>query len=266
METQKTESKISVEQRGHILLIGLNRPAKRNAFDTEMLDQLALAYAELEDNEEIRCGILFAEGEMFTAGLDLGQVAPKVVENGVLTYPEGAIDPLNLYGTRTRTKPLVTAIQGKCLTIGIELLLASDIGIASENATFAQIEIKRGIFPFGGATLRFPQTAGWGNAMRWLLTGDEFDAREALRIGLIQEVTENGKQLEKAIEIAERIAKQAPLGVRATIESARKLETDGFTKAKEHLTPQILGLFASEDAKEGVQSFLERREGNFSGK
>jgi enoyl-CoA hydratase len=266
METQKTESKITVEQRGHVLLIGLNRPAKRNAFDTEMLDRLALAYAELEDNAEIRSGVLWAEGAMFTAGLDLGQVAPKVVENGVLKYPEGAIDPLGLYGERTRTKPLITAVQGKCLTIGIELLLASDIGVASENATFAQIEIKRGIFPFGGATLRFPERAGWGNAMRWLLTGDEFDAREALRIGLIQEITENGRQVEKAVEIAETIARQAPLGVRATIESARKVQAEGFNKAKEHLTPQILELFASEDAKEGVQSFIERREGNFSGK
>ncbi len=264
--TTENERKISVERRGHILLIGLNRPAKRNAFDLEMLDQLALAYAELEDDDEIRCGVLFAEGEMFTAGLDLAKVAPKVVEKGVLEYPENAIDPLNLYSERMRTKPLITAVQGKCLTVGIELLLASDIGIASEKATFAQIEIKRGIFPFGGATLRFPERSGWGNAMRWLLTGDEFDAAEALRIGLVQEITEHGRQLEKAVEIAERIAKQAPLGVRATIESARKVQTDGFDAAKEYLAPQILKLFASEDAKEGVQSFLERRDGNFSGK
>ena len=264
--TPATESKISVEQRGHILFIGLNRPAKRNAFDLQMLDELALAYGELEDNQEVRCGVLYAEGEMFTAGLDLANVAPKVVETGILQYPEGAIDPLNLHGERSRTKPLVVAVQGKCLTLGIELMLAADIRVASENATFAQIEIKRGIFPFGGATLRFPETAGWGNAMRWLLTGDEFDAQEALRIGLVQEVTENGKQLEKAVEIAERIAKQAPLGVRATIESARKMQLEGFKKAAEYLTPQILALFRSEDAKEGVQSFLERREGNFSGR
>ena len=264
--TPANERKISVEQRGHILLIGLNRPAKRNAFDIEMLDQLALAYAELEDNAEVRCGVLFAEGEMFTAGLDLANVAPKVVENGILQYPDGAIDPLNLHGTRSRSKPVVVAVQGKCLTLGIELMLASDIRIASENATFAQIEIKRGIFPFGGATLRFPEIAGWGNAMRWLLTGDEFDAKEALRIGLVQEIVEHGKQLEKAVEIAERVAKQAPLGVRATIESARKAQTEGFAKAAEHLTPQILALFKSEDASEGVQSFLERREGNFSGR
>lgn len=259
------EAKISVEQRGHILLIGLNRPAKRNVFDVQMLNELAEAYTKLENTDEIRCGVLFAHGEMFTAGLDLANVAPKVLEsNGGLKFAPNSTDPLNLYSERT--KPLIVAVNGKCLTIGIELILAADICVASENAIFAQIEIKRGIFPFGGATLRFPERAGWGNAMRWLLTGDEFDANEAYRIGLVQEVVENGKQIEKAIEIAERIAKQAPLGIYATIKSARKLQTDGFDEAKKHLTPQILELFASEDAKEGVQSFLERREGNFKGK
>ncbi|MGI8670431.1 MAG: enoyl-CoA hydratase-related protein, partial [Aridibacter sp.] len=151
--TPTTEQKISVEQGGHILLIGLNRPAKRNAFDLQMLEELGRAYARLEDDDEIRCGVLFAEGEMFTAGLDLANVAPKVVEKGILSYSENAVDPLNLDGKRSRTKPIVAAVHGKCLTIGIELLLASDIRVASENATFAQIEIKRGIFPFGGATL-----------------------------------------------------------------------------------------------------------------
>lgn len=264
--TPETEQKISVEQRGHILLIGLNRPAKRNAFDLEMLEQLAQAFTELEDNDEIRCGVLFAEGEMFTAGLDLANVAPKVIDGGILKYADGIVDPLNLQGNRSRTKPIVVAVHGKCLTLGIELLLACDVRIASENAIFAQIEIKRGIFPFGGATIRFPEVAGWGNAMRWLLTGDEFDAKEALRIGLVQEITAHGKQIEKAIEIAERIAKQAPSGVRATIESARTAQTEGFNKAVENLTPQILTLFKSEDAKEGVQSFLERRDANFTGK
>jgi enoyl-CoA hydratase len=266
MKTQTEEARISVKQHGQILLIGLNRPAKRNAFDVQMLEELAAAYTRLEDDDAVRGGVLFAEGEMFTAGLDLANVAPRVVESGILKYAEGTVDPLNLQGNRSRTKPLVAAVHGKCLTLGIELLLAADIRVASENATFAQIEIKRGIFPFGGATLRFPAVAGWGNAMRWLLTGDEFDAQEAHRIGLVQEITEHGKQIEKAIEIAERIAKQAPLGVRATIRSARTAQTEGFSKAVEDLTPQILELFRSEDAREGVQSFLERREGNFNGK
>ncbi len=263
MEIQ--ESKISVEQRGHILLIGLNRPAKRNAFDIQMLNELADAYTRLENTEELRCGVLFAHGEMFTAGLDLANVAPEVTKsNGVLKFDEDSIDPLNLYSERT--KPVVVAVNGKCLTIGIELILAADICIAAENATFAQIEIKRGIFPFGGATLRFPVQSGWGNAMRWLLTGDEFDANEAYRIGLVQEIVENENVLDKAIEIAETISKQAPLGVYATLKSARKLQKDGFEAAKDDLQPQILELFNSEDAKEGVQSFLERRDGNFSGK
>jgi enoyl-CoA hydratase/carnithine racemase len=203
---------------------------------------------------------------MFTAGLDLANVAPTVVDKGVLTFAEDTIDPLNIYSERQRTKPMVVAVNGKCLTVGIELILAADICIAAEDAIFAQIEIKRGIFPFGGATLRFPERAGWGNAMRWLLTGDEFDANEAYRIGLAQEVVATEKVLDRAIEIAERISAQAPLGVQATIKSARKMQNEGFEVAKKHLQPQILELFQSEDAKEGVQSFLERRDGNFKGK
>lgn len=264
--TQDDNVRISIEQRGHLLLIGLNRPAKRNAFDRQMLDELATAYARLEDSETVRCGVLYAEGEMFTAGLDLAAIAPTIAASGAFDYPENSIDPLNLYGERTRTKPLVAAVNGKCLTVGIELLLATDVRIASENATFAQIEIKRGIFPFGGATLRFPEVAGWGNAMRWLLTGDEFDAAEALRIGLVQEVVEHGKQLDKAVEIATRIAAQAPLGVQATIASARKSQREGFDAAARDLMPQVLKLFRTEDAREGVQSFIERRAGNFKGR
>ena len=262
----KTDQKISIERRGHILLIGLNRPDKLNAFDNEMLEQLAFAYAELENDKDLRCGVLFAEGRMFTAGLDLGRVAPKVMESGSLDYPVGALDPLSLSGELSRTKPIVAAVHGNCLTVGIELLLASDIRIAAENATFAQIEIKRGIFPFGGATLRFPEVAGWGNAMRWLLTGDEFDAKEALRIGLVQEIVEDGKHVERAVEIAEKVAAQAPLGVQATIKSARKRQTEGFEAAAKYLKPQILELFKTQDAREGVQSFIERRDAKFTGK
>ena len=124
---------ITTERRGHVLLIGMNRPAKRNAFDIEMLDLLSMAYAELEDDADLRCGVLFAEGEMFTAGIDLATVGPKVVENGHLKYPDGAIDPLGVGGGRTRTKPMVVAVHGKCLTIGIELMLAADVRIASRK-------------------------------------------------------------------------------------------------------------------------------------
>jgi enoyl-CoA hydratase len=264
--TQIEEQKIKVEKRGHLLLIGLNRPLKRNAFDQQMLDELALAITRLEDEADVRCGVIYAEGEMFTAGLDLANIAPAIAAGGKLAYPENSLDPLGLGGKRQRTKPLVAAVHGKALTIGIELLLATDIRIASENATFAQIEIKRGIFPFGGATIRFPEIAGWGNAMRWLLTGDEFDAAEAFRIGLVQEVVPHGKHIERAIEIAETISAQAPLGVQATIRSARQAQAEGFQAAADALLPQVLELFKTEDAREGVQSFIERRAGNFTGR
>ncbi|GGQ92276.1 hypothetical protein GCM10008957_00230 [Deinococcus ruber] len=163
---------------------------------------------------------------------------------------------------------MVGAVHGKCLTLGIELLLALDIRVAASDATFAQIEVQRGIFPFGGATLRFPQVAGWGNAMRYLLTGDEFGAHEALRLGLVQEVVETGQELNRAIELAERVAAQAPLGIQATLASARLAAEGGehFRAAADQLMPEVMRLFATDDAREGLQSFQERRPATFSGK
>src|SRR5262249_20052163 len=198
----ETTGAITRERRGSVLLIGVNRVAKRNAFDLAMLNDLARAYGEMERDDEVRCGVLFAHGEHFTGGLDLAQVAPALLQGETLAPPEGGIDPFGLHGA-PRTKPLVCAIQGICLTLGIELALAADIRIATADARFAQIEIKRGIYPFGGATIRFSREVGWGNAMRYLLTGDEFGAEEALRIGLVQEVVPVGQQLTRAIALGE---------------------------------------------------------------
>jgi enoyl-CoA hydratase/carnithine racemase len=175
----------------------------------------------------------------------------------------GGVDPWGVHG-RQRTKPTVIAVHGRCLTLGIELCLAQDICVAASNTKFAQIEIKRGIFPFGGATFRLVERAGWGNAMRWLLTGDEFSAEEGFRIGLVQEVVEPGRQLERAIELAETVAAQAPLGVQATIASARKALNEQAAAAA--LLPEILRLMSSEDAREGLMSFVERRSAKFTGK
>lgn len=256
------ELKITTEQRGHLLLIGFNRAQKMNAFDSEMLGMLGDAFALLENDPELRCGVIFAQGEHFTAGLDLADVAPKMAD-GSLDLRGAAIDPWGVHGKK-RSKPTVVAVQGRCLTLGIELCLAQDVCVAASDARFAQIEIKRGIFPFGGATFRLVQTAGWGNAMRWLLTGDEFGADEAYRIGLVQEVVPPGEQLERAIAIAETIAAQAPLGVQATIASARSaVEQEAAARA---LLPEIMRLMASEDAREGLMSFLERRSANFTGR
>jgi enoyl-CoA hydratase/carnithine racemase len=208
--------------------------------------------------------VLCANGEHFTAGLDLAEVGPAI-RDGEPLFPEGSVDVLSLHEPR-RKKPLVMAVQGWCLTIGIELLLAADIRLAAEGSRFGQIEINRGIFPFGGATIRLPEIAGWGNAMRWLLTGDRFDSEEALRIGLVQEVVPANELRAKAIEIARTVAKRAPLGVRATIRSSRTAEIEGQKAAIGELLVIARELMDTEDAAEGVRSFIERREGDFKGR
>jgi enoyl-CoA hydratase len=259
------ETAVTVERRGHVLLMGLNRPAKRNAFNLAMIDQLAAAYYELEADDELRCGVLFAHGENFTAGLDLAEVGPAVRDGGLGLDGAGRRDPWRRDGTWTT--PVVAAAQGWSLTLGIELLLAADIRIAASDARFAQMEVNRGIYPFGGATIRLPRDAGWGNAMRWLLTGEQFGAAEAYRIGLVQEVVEPGRQADRAAELAEAIAaRSAPLGVKMTLASAHRAQRDGEAAAFACLEADAATLFGTEDGREGIRSFTERRAARFTGR
>ncbi|SPM29393.1 crotonase/enoyl-CoA hydratase family protein [Mycobacterium terramassiliense] len=256
---------VSLERDGHVLLIGLNRPHKRNAFDRAMLADLSRAYALLESDDSLRAGLLFAHGDHFTAGLDLVDVGPGIAA-GQFAFPDDGRDPWRLDGPWTT--PMVAVAHGWCMTLGIELLLAADIRIATTGTRFTQLEVRRGIYPFGGATIRLTRDAGWGNAMRWLLTGDEFDAAEAHRIGLVQEVADDaGTALARGREIAHTIAERAaPLGARATLASAHLAREHGEAAAVERLRPAVAELFASADAAEGVRSFIERRDARFSGR
>jgi enoyl-CoA hydratase len=258
------EGRITSEVRGHLLVMGFDRAHKRNAFGPEMLRGLAEAYARLEKDADLRCGVVFAHGDHFTGGLDLAVVGPAIARGEKLT-PDGSVDPWGVAGPQV-SKPVVVAVRGLCLTLGIELILSADVCVAASDARFGQIEIKRGIFPFAGATIRLPQRTGWGNAMRYLLTGDEFDAAAALAIGLVQEVVEPGQELERAVAIAERIAKQAPLAVQATLRNARVAMASGQAAAIDDLRPNLDRLLASDDAREGMMSFIERREGRFTGR
>jgi enoyl-CoA hydratase len=157
-------------------------------------------------------------------------------------------------------------VQGVSFTLAIELALASDIVVAADDVRFRQLEIGRGILPFGGATVRAPQQLGWGNAMRWILTAEEFGAAEAHRIGLVQEVAPAGQQLDRAAEIAHLVAAQAPLGVRGTLANARVALRSEQDRATDHLAQVLPTMIASEDAQEGLQSFLERRPARFLGR
>src|SRR5437660_5791895 len=251
------ETAVTVERRGHVLLMGLNRPAKRNAFNLAMIDELAGAYYELEADDDSRCGVLFAHGDHFTGGLDLAEVGPVIGAGGLPFSRPARRDPWRKDGVWTT--PVVAAVQGWTMTLAIELLLAADIRIAAADARFAQMEINRGIYAFGGATIRFPRDAGWGNAMRWLLTGEPYDAHEAHRIGLVQEVVEPGRQLDRAIELADAIAtRSAPLGVKTTLVSAHRARLEGEEISFARLDADMAELLGTEDGREGLDSFIER--------
>lgn len=260
-----TDARVTVDRDGHVLLIGFNRPEKRNAADYQLLQELSLAYGELERDPDLRCGLVYAHGDHFTGGLDLADVAPRIGADGLDITAEGGINPWQVSGDQL-TKPVVIAVQGICLTLGIELVLASDIAVAAESTTFAQIEVGRGILPFGGATIRFPREVGWGNAMRWILTGDTFDAAEAMRIGLVQEVVPDGEQFDRALSIARRVAAQAPLAVQAALANAKLAVRNGDAAAEARLQPELVRLVQTEDSQIGMQAFLTRTEAKFVGR
>lgn len=257
------QGNVSHEIRGQVMLIGLDRAEKRNAFDSQMIHELSLALTEYEDHPGLRCAVIFAHGEHFTAGLDLAELQPKLA-SGVFDFAENQINPWGT-GARKRAKPVIAAVQGYCFTAGIELMLNADLVIAQDNCQFAQMEVQRGILPFGGATVRFVQAAGWAKAMRFLLTGERFSAQAALEMNLINEITE-APPLSRAIELAEQICRAAPLAVQATLASAQEGMMQGpeaaFARLQQHLQP----LLRSEDAQEGVMAMLQRRDPKFQGK
>jgi enoyl-CoA hydratase/carnithine racemase len=261
------EGRIVCEARGPLLLMQIDRPAKRNGFTPAMYAQLAEAYTRLDDDPALRVGLLHAAGEHFTAGLDLPSFVP-LIQRGEGLAPAGLVDPLNLgrEGTRRRRKPVVVAVQGITYTLGIELMLAADIVIAASNCRFSQLEVKRGIMATGGATLRMAERAGLGNALLHLLTGDEFDAAEALRLNYVQKVVEPAQVLPQALRMAEHIAAQAPLAVVATRLNALKAVEEGPLAAMQEFDATQQRLVQSEDAAEGVRSFVEKRAARFSGR
>jgi enoyl-CoA hydratase/carnithine racemase len=261
------EGSIDCEVLEHVLLISINRPAKRNGFTPKMFRELGEAYTRLDDDPALRVGVLHAMGEHFTAGLDLPTIAP-LMQRGEKAVPLGLVDPLNLgmEGYRRRTKPMLAAVKGITYTLGIELMLAADIVVAADNCRFSQLEVKRGIMATGGATLRMTQRAGLGNALLHLLTGDEFGSAEALRLNFVQKVVPAGQELDEALRLAQTIAAQALLAVVATRLNALKAVEHGPVVAMHQFIEVQRRLANSEDAAEGVRSFIEKRPARFSGR
>ena len=276
MDERDPEGRITVEQRGRILLMGLDRPEKYNGFTPVMMRELTDAYTRLDEDPELWVGVLFGHGKHFTAGLDLPKWAegmrqasrsePQASEGHRTGKRERAdrVDPAGL--ARACRKPIVTAVHGITYTLGIELMLAGDIVVAADDCRFSQLEPKRGIHATGGATIRFVERGGWGNAMYHLLTCDEFGAEEARRIGLVQEIVPRGTELTRALELAEQIAAMAPKAVQATKASSRRYLDEGFAATVAAFGADQAALAATDDAREGVASFVERRNPRFTGR
>ena len=261
------DGSIDCAVQGSLLLIGINRPAKRNGFTPKMFRELGEAYTRLDADAALRVGVLHAMGAHFTAGLDLPSIAP-LMRRGEKVAPMGLVDPLDLGlpGYQRRTKPMVVAVKGITYTLGIELMLAADIVVAADDCRFSQLEVKRGIMATGGATLRMAERAGLGNAMLHLLTGDEFGSAEALRLNFVQRVVPAGQELVEAVKIAAAIAAQAPLAVVATRLNVLKAVEHGPLVAMHDFMDVQQRLSNSEDASEGLASFVEKRDARFTGR
>jgi len=247
---------------GRIAVITVDNQAKRNSYTPEMMDQLEDHLTAFDEDDQLWAAVFCSAGEHTTAGLDLPKFfGPDATWQGTAS---DKVDPFGL-GRRT-TKPVIAVVQGITYTVGIEMALAADIVIAADTARFAQLESKRGIAPLGGAHFRYLTRTGWGNAMYHLMLCDEFDAQRALQLGFVQEVVPYGRHIDRAIELATAICKNAPLGLRAMKEAAHTF-LDAAEQAAIAEIPRIKDkVFASQDFLEGIRSFTERREANFQGR
>lgn len=245
-----------------ILLMTCDRVEKRNALTPSMMEELIEAYTRLDEDDALWAGVLTFAGDHTTGGIDLPKWTNKM-ESGEGFIEPTRVDPYSL-GRRCR-KPITTAVKGITYTWGIEVALGGDIIIAGDDCRFSQLEPARSVMAFGGGSFRFVERAGWGNAMYHLLTADVFGADEAYRIGLVQEVVRPGHVEDRALEIARHIVKNAPLAVRATKANAATFAEKGEKAAIAEFGVIMARLSTSNDGREGVQSFVERREARFTG-
>lgn len=254
-----------VEQRGHTLIVTMNRPEARNALSGEMMAIMTEAWDRVDNDPEIRVAILTGAGGAFCAGADLKDMNKSAPGD---KFEGGGWDlsrlPALLKGRRL-TKPLIAAVEGPAIAGGTEILQATDIRVAGESAKFGVSEAKWGLFPLGGSAVRLVRQIPYTIAADILLTGRHLKAPEAKEIGLIGHVVEDGLALDKALEIAETISANGPVAVQAILETIRRSE--GLHEEDAFRIDAELGaaVFKSADAKEGPRAFVEKRSPKFTG-
>lgn len=253
-----------VERRGAVLVVTMNRPEVRNALSGPMLEIMRQAWDEVDGDDDIRACVLTGAGGAFCAGADLKAMAQAHPGDTARGMDMSVIEPL-LKGRRL-TKPLIAAVEGPAVAGGTEILQATDIRVAGESARFGVSEARWGLFPLGGSAVRLPRQIPYTVAADILLTGRHILAPEAKDLGLIGHVVPDGKALDKALELADLIAANGPLAVRAILRTMR--ETEGMPENEAFTVDARLGMevFASEDAKEGPRAFAEKRKPRFRGR
>jgi enoyl-CoA hydratase len=248
-----------------VALFGINRPYIQNRIDPETFLALAKAYYEYDHDPSLRAAVLFGHGEHFSRGIDVDGFRDIVRVGKPLIGGSGAIDPL-AKRKPFLTKPLIVAAHGDTWNMAHELLLVTDIRVAAANTNFGQDENTRGRFPGGGSTIRFVREAGWGNAMRYMLTGDHWTAHDALRMGTIQEIVDTPEEaLTRSIELANNIAACGPLGVKASLASAHLAIDATQEEALSKLDGQFGELFRTNDFVEGRRAEAEGRKPVYHG-
>jgi enoyl-CoA hydratase len=259
-------AKVTVERRGQIVLIGINRPYIHNRIDPETYAGLARAYYQYDHDPSLRAAVLFGHGDNFSRGIDVEAFQAAVTSDRPRVDEHGTIDPLAKRAPGL-SKPLVVVVHGDTWNMGHELHLVADLRVAAADTRFGQDENTHGRFPGGGATVRFVHEAGWGNAMRYMLTGDHWGAVEAFRMGVVQEIAPTrDKALEAGINIASQIAACGPLGIKATLASAHLAIDSSQADALSKLNAQYGALYRTEDFREGRKAEAEARPAVYRGK